>query len=757
MSASLTFTFGWTLLHFLWQGTALALGVWIALALARRARPELRYLVAWAGLALMAVAPLTTFVVLRRTEPRVFSTAPNTAWVMDPEAGLGLREGTHRAEIAGLAAPSARPTWRGRLDRVAPNLLPIWGLGVLILALRHAGGLSWLARARRRSRSLEDALWAERLDILRRHFGVARTVALRVLDELEGPVMAGILKPVILVPTSVLTGLPAAQVELLLAHELAHVVRHDALANLLQRILETLLFFHPAVWWLGRRVRQERERCCDALAADVLGDPCGMAEALTSLENMRHISALPAFALGATGGSLKERVQALLDFHTPVNRWRILGAAGLVLVCIGSGWGLWKFRARRLARYQPHAMEEPPARGGQLTIHAYPWGEIRIDVRLNQSTPEAVLAAFAKAEASMKRGSLNETHETIVAPSAQDSAQTYTIQWGGLSRPEFMEYWHRLKARPALECPPDAIVVCRDNLGLPWDNAEDLPLDVWVPKHADRFNPEAARLLREALLELRALAPTAGRLQEVRRKLPETILATLKSPEPGTPILRGWQMSQEEALIQRCQEEPYEPKEGFHYELNRLVVDLKAPGEADVRALKAAEELLSRHNTTGRGASLWQEEVRLKRLGRNANLKRNAKRLTPQEQEEVRRWREEGAKLSKRIEELDNALWQKGMENARSLIQKRLAELGAKDSLPGPAPTRKSPLRLDILNPSREQPNRQPQLVVKSIHSDPALLKQAPAREAELLQQVAAQILSRLGKIQASKGASHTS
>src|SRR5204862_5255018 len=139
----------------------------------------------------------------------------------------------------------------------------------------------------------------------------------------------------IVLPIAALAALNPDQVEAILAHELAHIRRHDYAVNVLQTIAETLLFYHPAVWWLSNRIRVEREHCCDDIAVAVCGDPIGYARALADLETWRTLrlgSGQPAesMALAATGGSLVERVRRILRVpseEAPSPRW----AATLVL------------------------------------------------------------------------------------------------------------------------------------------------------------------------------------------------------------------------------------------------------------------------------------------------------------------------------------------------------------------------------------------------------------------------------------------
>jgi TonB family protein len=126
----------------------------------------------------------------------------------------------------------------------------------------------------------------------------------------EVPTVIGWLRPVVLVPVSCFTGLSSAQIEAILSHELAHIRRHDYLVSVFQSVIEALLFYHPAVWWVSKQVRRERECCCDDMAVGVGGDALAYAKALSYLEERR--SSLPEVALGANGGVLTMRIKRLL-------------------------------------------------------------------------------------------------------------------------------------------------------------------------------------------------------------------------------------------------------------------------------------------------------------------------------------------------------------------------------------------------------------------------------------------------------------
>jgi beta-lactamase regulating signal transducer with metallopeptidase domain len=155
----------------------------------------------------------------------------------------------------------------------------------------------------------------------------------------EVPTVIGWLRPVVLLPVSTLAGLSPAQLEALLAHELAHVRRFDYLVNLVQTFGETLLFYHPAVWWVSRRMRVEREHCCDDAAVVACGDAVGYARALAALEGLRAIA--PTLAVAAGGGSLWPRIARLVGGPPPhlsrSSRWLAGVFALATLIALGLG------------------------------------------------------------------------------------------------------------------------------------------------------------------------------------------------------------------------------------------------------------------------------------------------------------------------------------------------------------------------------------------------------------------------------------
>ena len=192
-----------------------------------------------------------------------------------------------------------------------PVIVWIWLAGVTILIARLAGGCWRVHRLRTATILAPLSSWQPAAERLARRLRVG--VPFRLIESavVDAPILIGWLQPLIVLPLAALAQMSAAQVEALVAHELAHIRRRDYAINLLQTIAEALLFFHPGVWWVSRRIRQEREHCCDDAAIVVVGEPAAYAEALMALASWRQREWQPS--LGAAEGSLLLRIRRLLN------------------------------------------------------------------------------------------------------------------------------------------------------------------------------------------------------------------------------------------------------------------------------------------------------------------------------------------------------------------------------------------------------------------------------------------------------------
>src|SRR5215475_11158146 len=292
---------GQSLLHFLWQGVLLALAHWLLSAAVARSTSllrtaRIRYGLGCVVMVLMVVSVVATVV---HNYPEARQTGGITAVSLAP-----LRFISPDNAIS-AAAPGI---WHIGLSGWVVSL---WLVGVLFISMRTFGGWIRASIMKRRGCSPVSPELAELFERLKQRLHVAPTVRLCASAAAKAPMVIGWVRPLILLPLTAMTRLTELQLQAILAHELAHIRRHDYLVNLLQTAVETVLFYHPAVWWISHQVRIERENCCDDQAVEVCGDTAGYARALAQLEELW----LQMFegAIAATGGALLQRIRRLLE------------------------------------------------------------------------------------------------------------------------------------------------------------------------------------------------------------------------------------------------------------------------------------------------------------------------------------------------------------------------------------------------------------------------------------------------------------
>jgi uncharacterized protein (TIGR03435 family) len=323
--------FSAALVDFIWEGTAIGLALWLTRGLLRRRSPRARYLVSCLALGVLAVVPFLTMAALRSSAvvapAAVAATAPNDVTPALPQTLLTFW----------LEPANPRLHWLAIVQQWA---LPIWSIGVLLLSLRLALAYSRTRSLTRRTESAHEDLRVL-LSQLASRIGIARPVRLAMSSLSEGPSVIGWLRPVILLPPATIMGLTPQQLEAVLAHELAHIRRHDYAVNLLQIVVETLFFYHPVVWWVSQQIRDERELCCDDVVVRTCGNPVEYARALATLAR-RQIE-MPAFASAATGGPLLHRVRRLVglqhtEYRSPHAVAVLTASLALTAVVVNLDW-----------------------------------------------------------------------------------------------------------------------------------------------------------------------------------------------------------------------------------------------------------------------------------------------------------------------------------------------------------------------------------------------------------------------------------
>jgi beta-lactamase regulating signal transducer with metallopeptidase domain len=307
---------GWTLIHFLWQGAVAALLTRTALRLARHRSAQLRYGIACAGLAIALALPAATATLLLSGDHSSVNAATNIAAAQSDvsrhddaaeaiAANVPRLDGRNASPVSTIGAVALTHS-----DEVIRGVVILWVIGVALLLGRMAAGWWQVRDLHHRALDTPASLWDEASARISARLGLSRLAHVVESAVVEVPTVIGWLRPVIILPVAAIASLTPSQVEAILAHELAHIRRCDYIVNICQTLAETLLFYHPAVWWLSMRIRVEREHCCDEIAVAVCGDAIGYAEALTELESWRTASTM--MALAATGGSLVERVRRIL-------------------------------------------------------------------------------------------------------------------------------------------------------------------------------------------------------------------------------------------------------------------------------------------------------------------------------------------------------------------------------------------------------------------------------------------------------------
>jgi beta-lactamase regulating signal transducer with metallopeptidase domain len=320
---------GWSLLHLVWEATIVAGILAAVLALMARRSANARYVVSCAALALLPVMALVT-AVRAYDAPLKDAVAPVAATAGE---GAGATPSfTQLLVPADDTAPTLLRDLGGHARGWLPQIVLLWLAGVTFFSIRLLVSWTRVQRLARAESQPASPSWQRAISHLADALRLRRAISLVESAAVEVPTVIGWLSPMILLPASTLTGLTAEQIEMVLAHELAHIRRHDFFVNLLQTVVETLMFYHPAAWWISRRIRMEREHCCDDLAIAVCGNPLQYARALTRLEELR--AAQTELAVAANGGSLMMRIRRLVvqkESTGSAARWAA-GAAVLAVV-----------------------------------------------------------------------------------------------------------------------------------------------------------------------------------------------------------------------------------------------------------------------------------------------------------------------------------------------------------------------------------------------------------------------------------------
>lgn len=333
---------GWTIVHSFWQGIVIAVPLGLLLRLQKHRSASSRYLTACVGLLLLFTWPLLSFTMLVRSTDSSRSVASKA----NSESSQALSHVSRSSpEFSGPITHTTKfdePNTQEPMATVTPTvgggmegtwmsaIAALWLIGISLMVVRLCVGVWCISSLRRRATLVQDTRLNSCFSQLIERMKFRYPLLLLESVELQVPVVMGALQPVIIVPTSFMTGFSISEVESILAHELAHVRRWDWLVNLVQSVIEVILFYHPIAWWISGEIRRERENCCDDVAIAVCGDPVVMAKALLHLDEARCDASV--LAMSARGGSLIRRIRRLvLPMESKgFSRWN----AGLVVLVV---------------------------------------------------------------------------------------------------------------------------------------------------------------------------------------------------------------------------------------------------------------------------------------------------------------------------------------------------------------------------------------------------------------------------------------
>jgi beta-lactamase regulating signal transducer with metallopeptidase domain len=275
---------GWTLLHAIWQGLLIALVLRLLLLLIPNRAAVLRYglsvgaiflMLLWAAVTCWQHLPVEGSLISVESTPLETDGIPDSNEVLYSSEEIS-------AEISAFSLKDVS----NHLQPFLPYFVGIWLLGVLLWSLRFMGSMFYLYRLPRRHVWQPDAAWQRKLISLQKKLAISQRVRLLISGNVQEPLTMGFLRPVILIPASLLSNLPPDQIEAILLHELAHIRRADYIVNLLLSIVEILFFYHPAYWWIARQVKLEREHCCDDQVLKKSGDQIAYAQALIAVQRL---------------------------------------------------------------------------------------------------------------------------------------------------------------------------------------------------------------------------------------------------------------------------------------------------------------------------------------------------------------------------------------------------------------------------------------------------------------------------------------
>lgn len=286
---------GWSLFHTLWQGIILAVFIGVILHLLRHKSSQIRYFISVSTIFIIVGLSVYHFI-------HHFDNSFITADDYSEQIGITTISESQFVDLSDLNAHNKKQISLNlvvskvqKISKYFPVIVKFWLIGILFFLVKFIVGYFYTQRLRTHGIWTLSENWIQKFEKIKSNLKISKKIQYLESQLVRIPMVVGYFKPVILIPTEMLTGIPTEQIESIIAHELAHIKRNDYIINVLLSIIETVFFFHPAVWYLSNKIRDERENCCDDIALSVINDSLAYAKALVSIQELtlnKHYSAV---------------------------------------------------------------------------------------------------------------------------------------------------------------------------------------------------------------------------------------------------------------------------------------------------------------------------------------------------------------------------------------------------------------------------------------------------------------------------------
>ncbi|GGZ28798.1 hypothetical protein GCM10007049_22290 [Echinicola pacifica] len=313
---------GWTLIHSVWQIMIISALVALALKFIPQRKAQKRYVVSMIGLLLILFSAIFTFDYLARqasqeTKNHAHYIIGKTSKAIASIAPASPAQESIDSSASALVQPGILDKTLVYLENHLATIVNLWLLGVLFYLVKLIGSLWDLRNFHLQHRSTVPENLRAQVKAMTKEMGIYRPIKVMSSKLIQVPVTYGIVKPVILIPASMLTGISIRQLEAIIAHELAHIKRYDFLVNIIQRLMEMMFFYHPCFWWISEQLEKEREHACDDLAVQLGYSPRELATGLANLAEYSHQQS-PSMTMAASGNKnpLLTRIQRIMNQNT---------------------------------------------------------------------------------------------------------------------------------------------------------------------------------------------------------------------------------------------------------------------------------------------------------------------------------------------------------------------------------------------------------------------------------------------------------